>query len=115
MAGDIAARAIRPDKWVAERDLAGRGDAQHLAYEDMLIARGIVQVSATGRIGMVAPAVPDADVQEAVFAEMQVSGVVIAIRRRHVVDQDKLVAEDIDFGPDEARHAIDARAGAPGG
>jgi hypothetical protein len=46
---------------------------------------------------------------------MQVSGVVKPSWRRDVVDQDELVAEDVTFGQDEARHAIGAGAGAPGG
>ncbi len=70
----------------------------------MRIARGIVQGGATNGRGIVAPAVADADVQEAVFAEMQISSVVKRTWRRHVVDQDEFVAEDIAFGQDEARH-----------
>ena len=68
--------------------------------------RVVGAAAAAGRAArVVAATVADADVEQAVLAELEVAGVVVAGRGRDVVDQDHLAAEGVP-GHDEPGHPV---------
>src|SRR6185436_4807647 len=90
---------------------AGARDAQDLACQHVLIARRVVRAGASAVAGVVAAAVADGDVEIAVLSEVDVSGVVVAGRRGHVVDEDELRRRaDGVTAHGEARDAVEAGA-----
>src|SRR5262249_7074931 len=90
------------------RDRAVGTGAQDLAWEQRQRARVVVLPGATRAVADLTAAVADADVEVAVDAEVQIAGVVVAARRRDVVDQHQLAAGVGDVaGEREARDAID--------
>src|SRR6185295_16787201 len=86
-AGHVAARGARALERVVGRNAAILRDAQYLAGESLLVARGVVAPLAAAVPRVVASAVADRDVEIAVLAELDVPRVVVARCRRHVVDQ----------------------------
>ena len=98
-----------PWKGFVRRDAAGAGDAQDLPDERVLVARGVVLPGATAA-RVVAAAVADAHVEEAVVAEAEVAGVVVAARRRDLVDEHELGRRCaiVAAAHREARDAVDA-------
>ena len=69
---------------------AGAGDAHDLAVEDVEVAGGVVVAGAAAVALVVAAAIADGDVQMAVLADLQITGVVVAGVGVHAVQQDDL-------------------------
>src|SRR5690606_7519408 len=85
-----APAAGRGGEGVARRDAAVAGDSQDLAQQSVTVAGGVVAAGLAAAV--VAAAVADADVEIAILAEVQVAGVVVAVGRGDVIDQDQLAA-----------------------
>lgn len=85
----LGARSIRRAERVAGGDVAGVGDPQDLALQDVPVPGGVV-VSGAAPARVIATPVADAHVEVAVLAEVQVPAVVVAARGRDVVEQDEL-------------------------
>src|SRR4051794_14814838 len=74
--GDVATRRACTKERVGRRDRAGRRDPKDLAQQNVLVTRGVIGAAAPAVSEVVAAAVTDADVEEAVVSEMEVAGIV---------------------------------------
>jgi hypothetical protein len=107
--GDPTAVAVGAQERIVGRHRTVGPDAQDLAGQHVRVASGVVVSGAARGVGVVAAAVADADVEMAITAEVQVARVVVAVGRRHVVDQHELGCgiDDAVRAERETRHAID--------
>ena len=80
-------------------------NAKDLALEPILDPGIAVLRPALARGSNLAAAVADRDVEIAVFAEEETSGVVVPVRRRHIVNQNRLTARCRPV-QDKSRHTV---------
>src|SRR5262249_27463977 len=106
-AGGVAPPAAHTHERVIGRYASIRCDAQYLAQQNELIARCVVIASAAAIAGIVGTAITHTDVQVAIRPELHVAAIVIAVRRRNVVDQNLLGAGQVVVAECEARDPID--------